>query len=226
MQRAGRLLDSLDARLAASGGTRATAPEILDACIVLLGADGGYLTVAAPGDVHAVVHASGATAEELADLEICYGEGPARAAFEGSDARTVTLGEASGRWPVYVAAADSLGAARLTAFPLRSPDRVLGVLVLFAETDRSLSVPDEVAQVLVDHAALTLVDTCDVPELIRDDEWADQAIVHRATGMVAAQLGVSPQSAVSVLRARGFVRGERLVEVARDVVERRLTLNP
>ena len=53
-----------------------------------------------------------------------------------------------------------------------------------------------------------------------------RARVHQATGMVAAQLGVSMTDALAALRAYAYTRGRRLTEVAADVVERKVRLFP
>jgi hypothetical protein len=55
-----------------------------------------------------------------------------------------------------------------------------------------------------------------------DGSWNDRAEVHQATGMILAQLGVSAQDAFVRLRAHAFATRRPLVEVARDVVARRL----
>lgn len=47
-------------------------------------------------------------------------------------------------------------------------------------------------------------------------------VVHQASGMVAAQLGISVGRAQLRLRARAFATGETAHTVARDVVSRRL----
>jgi hypothetical protein len=49
-----------------------------------------------------------------------------------------------------------------------------------------------------------------------------RAEVHQATGMVAAQLGVGVPDALVALRARAYVTGQRLSEVASEVLARRL----
>jgi len=50
-------------------------------------------------------------------------------------------------------------------------------------------------------------------------------VVHQASGMVAAQLSVPIDEALSLIRAHAFVVGRSVSDVARDVVERRLRLD-
>ena len=48
------------------------------------------------------------------------------------------------------------------------------------------------------------------------------AQVHQATGMIQVQLGVPTEDAFLLLRARAFASGRPVIDIARDVVERRL----
>ena len=57
--------------------------------------------------------------------------------------------------------------------------------------------------------------------------WLDHAVghraeIHQATGMVLVQLGVSAAEALARMRGYAFVHDRLLVDVARDVVARRL----
>jgi hypothetical protein len=47
--------------------------------------------------------------------------------------------------------------------------------------------------------------------------------IHQATGMVLAQLDISPEDALLVLRGRAYADGRPLREIANDVIERRLS---
>ena len=49
-----------------------------------------------------------------------------------------------------------------------------------------------------------------------------RAEIHQATGIVLAQLGVSAPQALARLRGYAFVEQRLLIDVARDVVARRL----
>jgi hypothetical protein len=83
----------------------------------------------------------------------------------------------------------------------------------------------------VDIVALLVIDRLTVPAEAAGREDADgwpkagsgtHYEVHQATGMVLAQLGVDPVVALSRMRAYAFAEQRLLVEIARDVVARRL----
>jgi hypothetical protein len=86
------------------------------------------------------------------------------------------------------------------------------------------------ALMAADAAALALLRL----ESGRDDLFSDDASagftnelqVHQATGMVQVQLGVSTEQAFVLLRARAFAAGRPLVELASDVVARRVRFSP
>jgi AmiR/NasT family two-component response regulator len=50
--------------------------------------------------------------------------------------------------------------------------------------------------------------------------------VHQATGMLLVQLGISAEAAFARLRAYAYAHDQRLADVAREVVGRRLRFEP
>jgi hypothetical protein len=62
------------------------------------------------------------------------------------------------------------------------------------------------------------------------DAWAElntlsRVEVSQATGMVVAQLSIEPAEALVRLRAHAYATGRSATDVARDILERRLTLD-
>ena len=55
-----------------------------------------------------------------------------------------------------------------------------------------------------------------------DTSGADRVVVHQATGMIAAQLDESMANALARLRGAAFASGRPMLDIAQDVVERRL----
>jgi hypothetical protein len=55
-----------------------------------------------------------------------------------------------------------------------------------------------------------------------DHSYGHRAEIHQATGMVLAQLKISATDALARLRAHAFVHQRLLIDVACDVVNRRL----
>ena len=141
------------------------------------------------------------------------------------------------RWPVFAAAvAEQTDAVALFALPLQWGTVNLGVLDLYRAAPGGLSaVQYRDALSAADVAALMMLgqrtDPAGGAEIGHNDglggSWLDEASghhaeVHQATGMVLAQLGISATEALARLRAHAFAEQRLLVDVARDVVARRL----
>jgi AmiR/NasT family two-component response regulator len=51
--------------------------------------------------------------------------------------------------------------------------------------------------------------------------WASRSQIHQATGMVVAQLRLSPEDALALLRAHAYAQDSTLAEIAASVVQKR-----
>lgn len=132
------------------------------------------------------------------------------------------------RWLAFSGPALDAGVRAVFGFPLQVGAVRLGALNLYR--DRPGSLTDE------QHAdALVLADLCAQSVLVLQadappgalatelETAADfQDVVHQASGMVAAQLGITVGRALIRLRAHAFGNDRPLQEVAHDVVARRL----
>lgn len=191
--------------------------------------------------VHASVFASDAWCRSLIDLEESLGEGPHRDAFARGRLIVVTdVGRDSDRWPAYAREATVLGARAVFAHPLRVGGIRLGVLGLIA-TRTGMLERDDLALALryVDAAVMVLLqqqqtadwdldgdhgglDGARRPRLsVFDADFHGQPEIHQATGMISVQVGTGLGEALALLRARAFAEGRPILEVARDVVDRR-----
>lgn len=132
------------------------------------------------------------------------------------------------RWVGFSGPAVEAGVRAIFGFPLQVGAVRLGALNLYRDRPGPLSDGQHAdALVMADVAAQAiLVLQANAPagtlaiELEAGAEF--QYVVHQATGMVAAQLGVSVGQALIRLRAYSFGNDRPLTEVARAVVGRRL----
>ena len=152
------------------------------------------------------------------------------------------------RWLIFAAAVAEHTRSALSALPLQGTIN-LGVMDLYRLAAGGLSSAQyRDAITAADTAALMMLgqrtdphpahqDDPDhrdhsLPEDGRSDgdghgQWLEHAVghraeIHQATGMVLAQLGVSATEALARLRGYAFVEQRLLIDVARDVVARRL----
>ncbi|WP_375476577.1 GAF and ANTAR domain-containing protein [uncultured Jatrophihabitans sp.] len=186
------------------------------------------------------------SAARLEEYAFTVGEGPCFDAIRDHDTVTVadlTRADAAGRWPVWVQAAHDAGVRGATAVPIEAGAITAGVLSLYsASVWRPTAEQFPITRRLVDTALLVLLDMAavvgggvdgvggldlgsgagnaaqidhELAVLLRSD-------VHQAAGMVMAQANVPIDHALVRLRAHAFTSGRRLVDVAADVIGRRL----
>jgi ANTAR domain-containing protein len=169
------------------------------------------------------IWSAGATNTALGDLQLTLGEGPSvDAARHGVLVLEPDLVDSPiTRWPAFAGAACELGVRALFAFPLRIGAIGLGVLELHRDSPGSMSTR-QIGDVLVLADALT----SRLLRLSLDGEFVVlRTAVHQATGMIAAQLGVSLGEALVRLRGHAFGSNRPIDEVAADVVAHRLDFN-
>jgi hypothetical protein len=216
------------------------AGRICQACVEGLDVDGAAISVLTASPSRETLWATDATAELLEDLQFTLNEGACmEAAATGRPVLVPDLHHSreTARWPIFAAAvAEQTLVGALFALPLQWGVINLGVLDLYRATPGSLSnqqLRDLFAA--ADTAALMLLGQRTEPddddgERGRDGDgggWLDvgfghRAEIHQATGMVLVQLGISATDALARLRGYAFVHRRLLLDVARDVVERRL----
>ncbi|WP_217924557.1 GAF and ANTAR domain-containing protein [Miltoncostaea oceani] len=174
---------------------------------------------------------SGAVAEQLEFLQNGFGEGPCVDAHTGGAlVSEPDLARSRSRWPAFTRAALDAGAAAVFSVPLRVGAAHLGALTVFRAEEGDLSTGERGdLQVIADIAATLIVITqaSAAPESVHPQLEAlasHSAVVHQASGMVSVQCGVGVLDALALLRAQAFVTDRLVVDVARDVVMRRLRL--
>ena len=170
----------------------------------------------------------------IEELQFSLGEGPCLDAFHHD--RPVLEPDLANptemRWMAFSTPALDAGVRAIFGFPLRVGPVKLGALNLYRDqpgalTDAqhadSLSVADIVAGSLIGmQANATPGQLAPEFEVGADFEF----VVHQASGMVAAQLGVSVAQALIRMQAHAFGNDRSLRSVGRDVVDRSLRFDP
>lgn len=205
---------------------------ICQACVNGLDVDGAAISLLTASVSRETLWATDATAELLEDLQFTLNEGACmEAATSGNPVLVADLhhGTEATRWPIFAAAvAEQTRVAALFALPLQWGAVNLGVLDMYRFAPGALSeLQRRDALAAADIAALIMLGQRTDPGDDGEGGWLDPALgnraeVHQATGMVIVQLGISATDAVARLRAHAFVHRRLLIDVARDVVARRL----
>jgi hypothetical protein len=203
--------------------------KLCELCVLVLPVDGAALAVMTGSGSREMVYATDSVGQELDELQFTLGEGPCIDAFRERrpviEAAMMHAG-AQERWPGFAREAVELGARAAFAFPLQAAGVAFGVLELYRSSEGSLTDAEL-------HTALLIVTAADhlvLDELSRSTRSTGGVLgtaragshpeVHQATGMVAVQLGVSMQEALSRLRAAAFSGDQTIDEISRDVVTR------
>jgi len=210
---------------------RALAMRICRACVDGLDVDGAAISLLTAGAARQTLAATDAMAELLEDLQFTFNEGACmEAARTGNPVLVGDLrhsGEVE-RWPMFAAAVMERSAVRAVfALPLQWGAVNLGVLDLYRLQPGALDdaqLRDAIAA--ADAAALMMLGLRTDPDQ-GGGGWLDHAVAHRAeihqaAGMVSVQLDVTTDEALARMRAHAFVHDRLLIDVARDVVARRL----
>lgn len=204
--------------------------RLCEVCAEATGTTGAGIMLMA-GDVpRGSVCTTDNVSELIEQLQYDLGEGPCVDAYQNDQpvlepdlARPRTP-----RWPAFSAPAVEAGARAVFGFPLQVGAARLGALNLYCGRPGGLT-DDQHADALVmadiaAQAVLVLQAGAPAGRLAVELEAGSDFhyVVHRAAGMVAAQLETSVGQALIRLRAYAFGNDRRLAEVAADVVARTL----
>ena len=208
--------------------------EICRACVTGLDVDGAVLSLLTATPARVTLWATDPTAALIEELQYDLDEGACiEAATTG---RPVLVGDMdrradTARWPMFAAAiAERTPVRALFALPLQSGSVNLGVLDLYrlragdlspAQYDDALGAVAVASQMICESNEKLDGDTTTGGAWL-DDSFSHRAEVHQATGMVLVQLGITAPEALDWLRAHAFAHQRQLIDVARDVVARRL----
>ena len=183
----------------------------------------------------ATMCASDERAARIDELQIDLGEGPCWEALATGQPviRSRFSVDEQPSWPVFAQALADYEIGALFAFPLVVGTLDVGSVDLYSATPRELTT-SEVSEV----TALGQVAAWQVLRRVLADESQNQIDVdadpspgysrkqvHQATGMIIAQLQVSPTDALLLLRAHAFSSGRSVRDIAHEVVSRRLDLS-
>lgn len=204
---------------------RALPDRLCEAGRQMMSADGAAITLATSGGVRVRVGATDPLAAQLEDLQDVVGQGPSIEALESGAIQVASFGdEDDSRWSLMHAHGAHLGfSGIIIAVPLVVDDRVIGSLSAHRQSPEA-SDSREVGRFLGVALAAALVQDSDLGLDGDADptEWASQARIHQATGMVVAQTGVLPEDALALLKGHAFAENATLVDVAQHIIERRI----
>ena len=226
----GRLLSQLATTLATLPPDRAQTWRLGEAMRRMVRADGVAITVGYLSDSRITLCASDAVAHTLESLQEVTGEGPGyEAARTGAMVVAELDGDAAERWPLLTQTLqERYGPLRIYAVPVHAGGSLGGVATLYTGPHRSLAEPPSRVAFLANVIGAALV--TDASEhahapLETSDGWSSRSLVHQATGMVMAQVRVTAEDALAILRGHAYAMATDLDDVAERVVDRRINFS-
>lgn len=177
------------------------------------------------------VSASDAIAVRVDELQFDLGEGPCWDAMKFG--RPVLEPEIRTRpstvWPAFSAAIHKEDVSSLFAFPLLVGALRVGAVDLYAADPVSLtSVQTQQAGTMAAAVGKHVLRRA-LNAIGGDYEDTGNAfsrrVVHQATGMVLAQLRVPGEDALLIIQGQAFATGKTMMEIAEEIVDRRLSFS-
>jgi hypothetical protein len=205
--------------------------------VTLLDVDAAAISLVFDGTNAATLGSSGPPARIYDELQFTLGEGPCLdSVATQAPVMVVDLADPNdARWPVYGPALLAHQIRGVYAMPVLVAGEYVGALDLFCAKPGPLRTEQLVGAVAAaDLAGIPVLDLmdADLQAAVSDpssNAWAElnalsRAEVSQATGMVMAQLRIDPAEALVRLRAHAYATDRSAIEVARDILDRRLRL--
>jgi hypothetical protein len=211
--------------LASLNGEESLTARLCEAGRRVLRADGASMTLDYAGNSRLLIHATDEMSASLDDLQDVVGEGPSFEAATTGEVVVARLGYGDeDRWALFFDRLDDVGfEGTFIAVPLRAELSILGVLSLHRlgpEHDVDIAAASFIGTTV--GAALLQDPRVGCPDHVSKDAWASRSQIHQATGMIVAQVGVRVEDAMALLRAQAFARNTTLLDVAQDIITRRV----
>ena len=162
-------------------------------------------------------------------FEIQSAQGPCLDAFGTGEAVQAGAAESRRRWPVFAPRASEAGFQAMCAVPMRAHADTIGALNLFRCSDEPFSDAElEIARAMAQVATIALIQERAVRErsLLAEQLQAalrSRVVIEQAKGMLAEHLSTTVDEAFRLLNRYARDHNRRLTEVARDVVDRKLS---
>ena len=221
-----QLLERLTGAVSAKNPSEPLSGRLCEAYRELAGADGAAITVKYGSPSRVTLWTTDEIANRLEDLQDVLGEGPGHSASASGQIEICLVpAPTSSRWSVFVdAAQDLVPSATIHAVPMHPDREVFGVITLYQSSPSSASLVLErhELQFLANVVGAALVGDVPPPD-VHEGPWAARSSIHQATGMVVAQMKVSADDALALLRAHAYGQQTTLAEIAAAVIERRIS---
>jgi transcriptional regulator with GAF, ATPase, and Fis domain len=202
---------------------------LVSRCVELLGVQAAGLMLCDQRGQLRLMASSSEQGRLLELFELESDEGPCLTCYDtGQPTSDTALDRPDPRWPRFGQQAVAAGFRAVHALPMKLRTDVIGVLNLFSGTSVRLSEDDlQVGQALADVATIGLLQhrAIEHRQLLAEQLQGalnSRVLVEQAKGVIAERQRVDMEFAFETMRAYARQRGERLSDVALDIIEGRL----
>jgi hypothetical protein len=223
-----RFASALDALRAAEHSPESLAQPFVD----VLPVSGAAVSTLGPFLGSETISATDQLAARLDELQFDLSEGPCWVAIAAK--RPVlepALQDGKTRdWPTFAAAASDHGVNSMFAFPLLVGALPIGAVDLYSIPAVDLTSEQclqavAMSDIIGRHLLRRAIRAGEVPDAEEEPGGFSRRVVHQATGVVIAQLGLSPDDARLVIQAHAFAAGRPMKEIAREIVSGAVTFS-
>jgi hypothetical protein len=223
------LTDRVEIAVDRLNGLSGRESELWRPVLEVIPVDGAAISTIADFLGQQIVSASNSLAAQLDELQFDLGEGPCwdamklrRPVFE-RDIRASPRAD----WPAFSRAISEHEVGAIYAFPLLFGPLKLGAMDLYSGNPGDLSeghraqggiLASAISRIVLNRA----IRLADEPELLADDDKFSRRLIHQATGMVLAQLDISPEDARLLIQGHAFALNRSMRDIAEDILDRRI----
>jgi len=205
---------------------------VADRCVEVLGVDAAGVMIVAPDGTLRVMASSSEAMRVLEAFEIQAEEGPCLDCFRtGEPVVNNDLEKVDGRWPRFGPEAVAAGFLAAHALPMRARGSVIGALNLF-QNGVGVMEPADVAaaQALADVATIAILqhEAAKEAQMLNDQlshALQSRIVIEQAKGVIAEREGLDMAESFGALRTHSRNNNLRLADLARDVVEGRVSVS-
>ena len=204
--------------------------RLCEVCVDVTGTSGAGIMIMSGDIPTGSLQTSNAVSARIEELQFALGQGPFLDAFhqrqpilEPDLASPVVR-----RWEAFSESAIEAGVRAIFGFPLHIGEIRLGALNLYRDSPGALTAEQHANALamadIVTRSILVMQANASPGQLALELEQGAEleVAVHQASGMVAAQLGVSVTQALILMQARAFASHQPLRVLAAEVVARRI----